>query len=44
MELRWDVTDEIRLELGYEFERRTSTDPDKGYTAHVLLLATRYRW
>ena len=44
LELRWDLLRRVRLEAGYEFERRTSTDPGKAYDAHVFELATRYRW
>lgn len=34
----------LALELGYEFEWRTSNDPDKRYQAHQMIVGFVYRW
>jgi hypothetical protein len=45
-QLRWDREwiDDLSTELEYEFETRSSTDPNRSYRGHVLTLTTIYTW
>ncbi len=45
-ELRWMVRpwDSAEITLAYDFENRTSNDPDESYDAHRLTLGVSQRW
>lgn len=34
----------LELEVNYEFEKRTSNDPRRGYRNHLVSVSTQYRW
>jgi hypothetical protein len=38
------VSPNLAMSLGYQFEKRTSNDPDKRFNAHFISLTFRYNW
>ncbi len=38
------LSEKILLDVSYEFERRTSNDPNRGYRDHLASISARYRW
>jgi hypothetical protein len=38
------LKDGVQLGLHYQFEKRTSNDPDKPFDAHVLGVSFGFKW